>query len=145
MEFKIEKYKHKTQYYETDQMGIIHHSNYIRWFEESRTDLLEQVGFSYHQMEEAGVMIPVLGVTCDYKSMVRYGESVFIFQTIEEFSGVKMSISYEVVDSVSNEIRCIGSSRHCFVDKTMRPISLQKKNKDIFDIFKALLVVKTTN
>ena len=43
-------YEHKTQYYETDQMGIIHHSNYIRWFEEARVDFMDRCGFSYAQM-----------------------------------------------------------------------------------------------
>ena len=46
------KYEHKTQYYETDQMGIIHHSNYIRWFEEARIDFMDHCGFSYAQMEK---------------------------------------------------------------------------------------------
>ena len=47
-------YDHKVQYYETDGMGIVHHSNYIRWFEEARVDLLEQLGFGYDRIEEAG-------------------------------------------------------------------------------------------
>ena len=46
--------EHKVQYYETDGMGIVHHSNYIRWFEEARVDLLEQLGFGYDRIEEAG-------------------------------------------------------------------------------------------
>ena len=53
---KYEVYEHKTQYYETDQMGIIHHSNYIRWFEEARVHMMEQLGMGYDAMEEAGVI-----------------------------------------------------------------------------------------
>ena len=53
-------YEHKTQYYETDQMGIIHHSNYIRWFEEARVDFMDRCGFSYAQMEKDGLISPVL-------------------------------------------------------------------------------------
>lgn len=52
------KYEHKTQYYETDQMGIIHHSNYIRWFEEARIDFMDHCGFSYAQMEKDGLISP---------------------------------------------------------------------------------------
>ena len=48
---KLRVYEHKTQYYETDQMGIIHHSNYIRWMEEARMDLMDQIGLSYKEME----------------------------------------------------------------------------------------------
>ena len=57
-------YDHKVQYYETDGMGIVHHSNYIRWFEEARVDLLEQLGFGYDRIEEAGYSGPVLEVSC---------------------------------------------------------------------------------
>ena len=49
-------YKHLVQYYETDQMGIVHHSNYIRWFEEARSFLLEENGFGYKKMEESGII-----------------------------------------------------------------------------------------
>ena len=61
-------YEHKVQYYETDQMGIVHHSNYIRWFEEARVDVLDQIGIGYKKMEEAGVISPVLEVHAAYKT-----------------------------------------------------------------------------
>ena len=59
---KITPYIHKVQYYETDQMGIVHHSNYIRWFEEARIDLLEQLGIGYDMIEKEGIISPVIGV-----------------------------------------------------------------------------------
>ena len=62
---KLHTYEHRTQYYETDQMGIIHHSNYIRWFEEARTDLMRQMGIGYDEMEGQGIISPV-----DRKSVV---------------------------------------------------------------------------
>ena len=66
---KIRPYEHTAQYYETDQMGIIHHSNYIRWMEEARMDLMDQMGFSYKAMEEMEIISPVLSVNCEYKSI----------------------------------------------------------------------------
>ena len=71
---EITAYRHRVQYYETDQMKVVHHSNYIRWFEEARTDFLEKSGFSYAWMEEQGIIIPVLSVSAEYKAMVHYGE-----------------------------------------------------------------------
>ena len=65
------KYIHKVQYYETDQMQIAHHSNYIRWFEEARTFFLEKSGFGYDRMEAEGIVCPVTG-GCRYASMVRF-------------------------------------------------------------------------
>ena len=56
---RIRPYEHHAKYYETDQMGIIHHSNYIKWMEEARMDLMEQIGLSYKQMEEMEIISPV--------------------------------------------------------------------------------------
>ena len=62
----MEAYKHKVCYYETDKMGITHHSNYIRWMEEARVDFLEKIGFGYDKLEEMGIMSPVIGIECDH-------------------------------------------------------------------------------
>ena len=84
-------YDHKVQYYETDGMGIVHHSNYIRWFEEARVDLLEQLGFGYDRIEEAGYSGPVLEVSCQYKTMSKFGETVRIEASITQYNGVRMT------------------------------------------------------
>ena len=68
-------YLRQPHYYETDQMGIIHHSNYIRWFEEARVDWLTFLDVPYYKIEEAGIIIPVLAVTCDYKEMIQIGRA----------------------------------------------------------------------
>lgn len=62
----MHSYIHKVQYYETDQMQVAHHSNYIRWMEEARTDYLDSVGISYAEMERRGIISPVLTVSCQY-------------------------------------------------------------------------------
>ena len=72
------RWKHKAQYYETDQMGIVHHSNYIRWFEEARTEFLNAIGFGYKKLEEQGIISPVLSVTCTFKQMTYYEDEVYI-------------------------------------------------------------------
>ena len=56
-------------------MGIVHHSNYIRWFEEARIDLMEQMGLGYEKMEEAGIISPVLSVQADYLRMMQFGDT----------------------------------------------------------------------
>lgn len=57
-ELKIRPYEHHAKYYETDQMGIIHHSNYVKWMEEARLDLMDQIGLNYKQMEEMEIISP---------------------------------------------------------------------------------------
>ncbi|MGB6178075.1 acyl-CoA thioesterase [Carnobacterium sp.] len=135
MNNELTHYEHIAHYYETDQMGIIHHSNYIRWFEESRTDLLDSLGFGYDQMEDSGIIIPVLAIQCDYKSMVYYNQTVYIIPVVDFFNGIKLTISYQVIDKVSGEIRATGLSKHCFLNSEHRPVSLKKVNKSIYDLF----------
>lgn len=126
----MKPYIRKTNYYETDQMGIIHHSNYIRWFEEARIDFMEQMGAGYGALEQAGVIIPVLEVTCKYHGMVRFGDTVAITPVIEEYTGTRMTISYQVIDQATGELRTTGSSRHCFLSEAGRPVSLKKADPD---------------
>lgn len=136
----MENWIHKVQYYETDQMQIVHHSNYIKWFEEARMHFLEEIGFGYSEMENEGIVIPVLSVQADYKSMVRFGESVVIEAKVTTFSGVKLVVSYEVTDVETGELRSTGYSKHAFLDKdTYRPISLKRKHKDLFELFNSML------
>ncbi|MGL6174475.1 MAG: acyl-CoA thioesterase [Cellulosilyticaceae bacterium] len=139
---QIKPYEHKAQYYETDQMGIIHHSNYIRWFEEARIDFLEQVGMGYEKMEEQGVISPVLAVTCEYKSMTKFGQTVRIWPEIKAYNGVKLTIGYKVEDTLTQEVRCIGESKHCFLSREGRPISLKRSYPEVSSILEQFLEEK---
>lgn len=135
----MQGYEHQAQYYETDQMGIIHHSNYIRWFESARIWYMNQIGVDYREMEESGIISPVLSVQCTYKSMVHFGDVVEIVPKVEKYNGVKLELSYQVLDKQSGELRTTGTSSHCFLDKDGRPLSL-KKASPVFDAaFRAAL------
>ncbi len=122
----MQEYTRKVQYYETDQMAIVHHSNYIRWFEEARVSFLEQIGFGYHETEQLGIISPVTGISCDYISMTRFGETVVIKPIVREFNGIRLMIHYEIRDEASGTLRAIGESRHCFLSPEGRPISVKK-------------------
>lgn len=130
-------YERKTFYYETDQMGIIHHSNYIRWFEEARIDFLEQVGLPYDEMERRGILIPVLGVSCKYKKAFRYGDTYQIYMKIQGFKGVKFGVTYEVFNKATGELHATGSSEHGFVDAKLMPVNIKKVCPDIYESFVA--------
>ena len=141
---RLEVYRHKAQYYETDEMGIIHHSNYIRWFEEARVDALDQIGLNYAKMEERGVRIPVLSILCEYRSPVHFNDVVLIIPKIVIFTGVKMIISYRIIDEKSGELRTTGESKHCFLDLNNRPISVKKEHQDIYETLLELVGVDIT-
>ena len=131
----IRPYRHKVQYYETDQMGVVHHSNYIRWFEEARTDFMEQMGMGYDEMERRGIVSPVLSVEADYRRMVYFGESVTIETKIREYNGIKMTVEYEIVDDKTGMLHCRLLTKHCFLNSKGRPVSLKKDFPDFHEMF----------
>ena len=131
-------YEHKIQYYETDQMKIVHHSNYIRWFEEARVFILEAYNMGYDRLEALGIISPVLGVTAEYKSMSRFGESVQIEVKLTSYNGVKFALVYTIRDKATGEIRCTGESRHCFLNEEGKPISLKRSFPEIHQVFEEM-------
>ena len=123
-------YERKMNYYETDRMGIIHHSNYIRFLEESRCYWLEQMGMPFESLEEAGITIPVLGVNVDYKHHVTFGDTILINVFTKEYTGVRMTIGYNVTEKESGKVVLTGESKHCFTNRELRPINLKKVNPE---------------
>ena len=94
MEFR--PYKHKAQYYETDTMKIVHHSNYIRYYETVRTEMLREFGTTYREMEEHGVMLPVLDVQSHYLSPAYDDDLLTIRVTLREMPKARMRFDYEI-------------------------------------------------
>lgn len=127
------EYVHQAQYYETDQMGIIHHSNYIRWMEEARIAYMDEMEFPYKAVEDAGIMSPVLGVQCDYKSMTHFGDRVCIEVKLASFKGLKYEISYVMRDEKTREVRAVGSSKHCYLRKDGRPANIKKELPALYE------------
>ena len=121
------EYVHQAQYYETDQMGIIHHSNYIRWMEEARIAYMDEMDFPYKKVEAAGIISPVLFVNCEYKSMTHFGDRVAIEVKLASFKGVKYEIAYTMRDLESREVRAVAISGHCFLKKDGRPANIKKE------------------
>lgn len=121
------EYTHRTQYYETNQMGVIHHSNYIYWLEEARSAYLDSLQIPYHSIEKSGVVIPLLSIHCDYKSMSYFGDTLIIKVRLTEFNGVKFSFSYEIRDKKTDEIRAKASSQHCFTKRDGHPAMIKRE------------------
>lgn len=129
----IKPHEHMVQYYETDQMKVVHHSNYIRWFEEARIDVFEQIGLGYKHMEEMGIISPVVSVQAQYKTMARFYDVVDIEVKFVKYTGIRLYIDYIVRDRESGEVRCIGRSEHCFIDDSGKIISIKRSYPDIHD------------
>lgn len=121
-------YIRRVYYYETDQMAIVHHSNYIRWLEEARLDYMAQVGLDYGQMENAGIIMPVVSVNCRYLVSARYGQTVHIFSRLTGFNGVRASFCYRVC-LPDGTVLATAESEHCFLDRqSRRPINLKRRS-----------------
>lgn len=127
MQKNTEPYYRKANYYETDKMGIVHHSNYIRWFEEARLDFMGKLGISYADIENEGILMPVIGISCKYKVPVSFDEEVIITTKIAFFNGVSMKFSYEIYKDGGNTLSVLGQSDHCFINGvTHIPVNLKK-------------------
>ena len=135
---KIRPYEHHAKYYETDQMGIIHHSNYIKWLEEARMDLMDQIGLSYKQMEEMEIISPVLSVSVQYVSMVHFDDVVVITPKLIKYNGVKMELEYTITDKETGELRTTAYSSHCFLNRSGKPISLKRSYPEIDTTFQSI-------
>ena len=125
-ELRIRPYEHHAKYYETDQMGIIHHSNYVKWMEEARLDLMDQIGLNYRQMEDMEIISPVLSISVEYHSMGHFDDTVVIYTKLLKYNGIKMELEYVMKDKETGELRTTAKSSHCFLNKSGKPISLKR-------------------
>lgn len=126
-------YKHIVQYYETDRMGITHHSNYIRWMEEARCAYLAEIGCDYAVMEERGILSPVTAVDSKYKKTTTYGDTVFIDVSVKAYNGIRLTVGYLMKKS-SGEVVCEGTSEHCFVSREGRILRLNKEYPELDEL-----------
>lgn len=131
---RVTPYERAAQYYETDQMRIIHHGSYIHWMEEARVDVMEQIGFGYEKMEAMGVFCPVLGVELGYRSMVRFGDRVRIECRIAEYTGLQLTFLYRMTNLRTGEVCTECRSRHGFLDSGGGIVSLKRKYPEIHQL-----------
>lgn len=132
-------FERKINYYETDKMGVVHHSNYIRFLEEARCYWMNKIELPFTLLEENGITIPVLGVNCNYKYHVTFDDIILIKTFVKEYTGVRMTVGYNVTDKKTGKTILTGETKHCFTDKNLKPINLKKYQKEFSDKFETLL------
>lgn len=139
---KYQVFKREINYYETDKMQVVHHSNYIRYLEECRMDFMRQIGFDYAKMEQSGIMVPVLSVSCNYKNPARFGETICIVPKVERMHGVKYEMSYRIYSEDFSVLHNEAASSHCFVDLDFKPIRLKKEYPELYNRMTELVGVE---
>ena len=112
-------------YYETDQMGVVHHSNHIRYFEEARAE-----------MEKDGIIIPNVDAYAKYEKPVRFADRVSIAVRLVKFSGATMRYEY-TMRLPDGSTAATGHTTHCFVGKGFKPLSLKHKYPAYYEKLKA--------
>ena len=119
-------YERKINYYETDKMGVVHHSNYIRFLEEARCSWMDNVKMPFVEFEKRGITIPVLGVNCEYKYHVTFDDIIQIKLFVKEYTGVRLTMGYNVINKKDGKTVLVGETKHCFTSKDLRPLNLKK-------------------
>ena len=126
MSLFMSKYTHKVNYYETDKMGITHHSNYIRFMEEARMHYLSEIGFPMTMLEKAGITSPVVSVNCEYKHTTTYSDEIEIEVCVTGYTGVRLTLSYTMTEKGNDVLVATATSVHCFINQDGKPIPLKK-------------------
>ncbi|OOM69589.1 thioesterase family protein [Clostridium sp. BL-8] len=126
------------RYAETDKMGIVHHSNYLIWFEAGRTDFIKGSNISYSEMEEKGILIPLAESSCKYIVGAKYEDELIIKTWIKEFTPVKVEFGYSVIREKDQKEIAKGSTLHVFVNSDFKIINIKKSHSEIFEKLRSL-------
>ncbi len=129
-------YLRAANYYETDKMGIVHHSNHIRYFEEARIYFMKNIGCDVAQMELEGIIIPNVDAYAKYFTPIRFGDEVEIEVKLAKFTGTVMEYTYTARLKESGKVAATGHTQHCFVGPDFRPMSLKKKFPEYYNKLK---------
>lgn len=106
-------YRRRVQFYETDAQGVVHHSNYFRYFEEARGELLRSLELPYSEIRKEGYEVVLLEACCNFKKPLYYDDLVEVEISLENMDRFTFSFSYEV--RVEGEVKAQGSTKHCMV------------------------------
>ncbi|SHH49437.1 acyl-CoA thioesterase [Clostridium grantii] len=136
----INKTKIKVRYAETDQMGIVHHSNYYIWFEVGRTEFTKKCGMSYSDIEKENIMMPVLETGCKHMEGAKYEDELIIETWINQLSGAKIIFNYNIIRELDNKLLATGFTKQTFIDNNFKIINLKKKHPELFEKMVALNV-----
>ena len=138
-------YVHRVHYYETDRMGVTHHSNYIRMMEEARVDFMAQLGWPYARLEEAGVLSPVTAVTARYVAPTTFDDLVEVRVSVQRFDGVRLVIGYEMLRQGDPPVTVLsGESEHVFLNPQGHFVRLRRELPEFHELLMCLAGADTS-
>ncbi|MAO63729.1 MAG: hypothetical protein CL666_01885 [Balneola sp.] len=110
----------RSRYSETDRMGYVYYGRYLEYFEVARTEMIRAFGFSYRELEESGVMLPVIHSEIEYKAPILYDEEMLVKVMVFEKPAVRLQTFYEVTTPASDKVHVFGEVSLCFTDAETR-------------------------
>ncbi|HUL72990.1 MAG TPA: thioesterase family protein [Vicinamibacterales bacterium] len=122
----------RVRYAETDRMGVVYYANYFVWFEVARADLLRTQGWTYREMEETGVFLPVIEARCEYRRPARYDDEIEVRTSGRVTSPVRMEFSYEIALKGQTEVAATGHTVHAALDRDGKPCRLPARVREVF-------------
>lgn len=134
----INKTKLKVRYVETDKMGIVHHSNYYAWFEVGRGEFILESSMSYRELEENGVMMPLVESCCKYIEGAKYEDNIIIETFIKDLTPAKVVFNYNVIREEDNKLLANGATTQVFVNNNFKIINLKRKHPDVWQKMEGL-------
>lgn len=152
----------RVRYAETDQMGVVYHTNYLNWMEVARTEYIRCLGISYKEIEDRGLLLPVIDLEIKFRLPAYYDDVVSIYTRIADFTHLRLAFEYEIRreerqptdeqtewsagedsvqtkrfmedDSMQGELLVTGATRHVWTGRDFKPQRLDKKAPDVFEL-----------
>ena len=138
-------YKSKVRYFETDRMGVVHHSNYLRFLENARMDWMDDNIMKYSELERLGVIVPAISAVGNFKGFLHFDEHYSITMKLIEYTGVRMKFSYEIYSDDTGKLCYDGETSHFFSSDALKtgkdymPISIKHKLPEVHEKMLAMV------
>jgi len=127
----IRRTRVRVRYAETDRMGVVYYANYLVWFEVGRTEWLRTTGWSYREMEQDGIALPVIEAQCEYLQPARYDDELEIRTRASVLTAVRIRFDYDVVRMPDDTLAASGHTVHAAVDTNGRPCRLPARVREL--------------
>ena len=131
---KVHSTEIRVPYADTDRMGIVYHTNYIKYFETGRAEFLRAAGYPYAQLEAEGIWLPVMTVQCEYKSPATFDDVLVIETRVGEIKSASIVMVYKIYKKETGELVAKGETKHPITDKKLRLVRLKNVKPELLEL-----------
>lgn len=126
----------RVRYQETDQMGIVYHTNYVNWMEWGRTELIREAGMPYQDIEARGLLLPIVNLEVNFRTSAKYDDLITIHTCIQSATSLRVAFAYRI--QRGDEVLVTGASEHVWMNASYRPVRLEKQDPDLHQLIQKL-------